>query len=137
MISVLRVEKLNKTISREVNGMGFFSRLFGGENGGDSVKSAPVQSAGETGMPMLRTSRSGGYDKRETLMMLDKLTTEKIMLEEALAAKNSGVPYQMPPEADITVPSTVKMGGFNVEDVNEYAESLAAENASLRAGLLG
>ena len=117
--------------------MGFFSRLFGSENGGENVKSTPVQSAGGMGMPMLRTSRSGGYDKRETLMMLDKLTTEKIMLEEALAAKNSGAPYQMPPEADIITPSTVKMGGFNEDDVNEYAESLAAENASLRAGLLG
>lgn len=117
--------------------MGFFSRLFGGENGGESVKSAPAQSAGGMGMPMLRTSRSGGYDKRETLMMLDKLTTEKIMLEEALAAKNSGALYQMPPEVDIITPSTVKMGGFNEDDVNEYAESLAAENASLRAGLLG
>ena len=114
--------------------MGFFSRLFGGNDEGRPY--APA--AAETGMPpILRTSRSGGYDKRETLMMLDKLTTEKIMLEEALAAKNSGAPYQMPPETDITVPSKVKKGGFNEEDVNEYAESLAAENASLRAGLLG
>ena len=114
--------------------MGFFSRLFGGNDEGRP--SAPA--VAETGMPpILRTSRSGGYDKRETLVMLDKLTTEKVLLEEALAAKNSGAPYQMPPEADITVPSTVKMGGFNEEDVNEYAESLAAENASLRAGLLG
>ncbi|MBO4865959.1 MAG: hypothetical protein J5582_05240 [Ruminococcus sp.] len=116
--------------------MGFFSRLFGGGNGEDGIASAPAHSAGGTGMPILRTARSGGYDKRETLMMFDRLTTEKLMLEEALAAKDSGAPYQIPPEASIITPSRVKMGGFNEDDVNEYAEQLAAENASLRVRLI-
>lgn len=116
--------------------MGFFSRLFGGGNGEDGIASAPAYSAGGTGMPILRTARSGGYDKRETLMMFDQLTTEKLMLEEALAAKDSGAPYQIPPEAKNITPHIVRMGGFNEDDVNEYAEQLAAENASLRARLI-
>lgn len=116
--------------------MGFFSRLFGGGNGEDGIASAPAHSAGGTGMPILRTARSGGYDKRETLMMFDRLTTEKLMLEEAIEAKNSGAPYQVPPETHISTPNRVKMGGFNEDDVNEYAEQLAAENASLRARLI-
>ncbi|SFC37297.1 hypothetical protein [Ruminococcus albus] len=116
--------------------MGFLSKLFGGGNGESGMESAPAPLAGETGMPILRTAVRGGYDKRETLMMFDQLTTEKIMLEEALKAKDGGAPFRIPPEASIITPSRVKMGGFNEDDVNEYAEQLAAENASLRARLI-
>ena len=59
--------------------MGFLSKLFGGGNGESGMESAPAPLAGETGMPILRTAVRGGYDKRETLMMFDQLTTEKIM----------------------------------------------------------
>lgn len=130
-------EDTEKTIRREMNDMGFFSRIFGGGTGSDSVGSSSAPAAEKTDMPpILRTSRKGGYDKRETLVMLDKLTAEKILLEEALAAKNSGAPYQIPPEADRTKPNTVKMGGFDEEDVDTYAERLAVENDSLRSRLV-
>ena len=107
--------------------MGFFGKLFGGGN--EAEKGAPK------GAGMLRTTRNGGYDKSDTLTLFERVSVEKMMLEEAVEAKENGRPYQMPPEADTTLPRTVKIGGFNEEDVKNYLESLLTEIRSLREKL--
>lgn len=116
--------------------MGFFSRLFGGGND-DAKRNDSHNGSVSSGVtaPILRTTRHGGYDKNESLTMFDRLTTEIFLLEEAVAARDSGRQYQVPPEGSVSMPNIVNMGGFNEEDVNEYVENLKARISDLRAKL--
>ena len=109
--------------------MGFLSRLFGVSDDGGKKQSS------ETPNVMLRTVRSGGYDKADVLAALDMLGNEIFALEEAVKARGEGKNYTLPPETEIPEMKTAKMGGFNEEDVKEYIDALNAKISSLRAQL--
>ena len=110
--------------------MGLFSRLFGGSG------YEPKASSGESGVGigMLRTSRTGGYDKMAVLAALDSLNKEIIALTEAKEAKDAGKAYSLPAAADIQL-NTVKAGGFDEEDVDRYISELKQKINELRAQL--
>lgn len=109
--------------------MGFLSKLFGGSDNGKSA-GAPTDTG--TGIGMLRTTRSGGYDKRSVLAAMDALNAEILALSEAVCSKCSGSPYTLPEPADLEL-TKVSSGGFNEEDTNAYIGELRKKIAELRA----
>ena len=114
--------------------MGFFSRLFGGdaEEKNDGNESAAAAS-GSSGM--LRTSRNGGLDKTETLLLIDKLNAEIMVLEEAKKARDNGAPYDLPQMREISMPRQVNKGGFAEEDAASYVSQLVGRIEQLRSEL--
>ncbi len=109
--------------------MGFLSKLFGSpdNNKGEGAPSG-------MGMGMLRTARSGGYDKQSVLAALDALNAEILALTEAASQKYSGGIYTLPQPADIEL-KKVSSGGFNEEDTDAYIGELRKQIAELRARL--
>ena len=110
--------------------MGFFGKLFGG--GGERPSD---NTGGPGGMGMLRTARSGGYDKTATLTAIDALTSEIMLLKEAVEAKEKGEPFRVPHGGKFEMPPTVRAGGFNEQDTEEYIASLQAEIEKLRLSI--
>ena len=110
--------------------MGFFSKLFGGGNDGGSSDTG----FGSSGIGMLRTVNSGGYDKASVLGALDTLNTEIMALTEARSAKDAGRPYTLPAHTEPQLRSVSK-GGFNEEDVERYMAELQQKIEELRAQL--
>ena len=83
--------------------MGLFSKLFGNKDDiTDEIKKAEKPAAQNTGfsMPVLRTVRSGGYDKTAVLGMLDSISKEYMLLKEASEAKEKGESFTLPAAAD-------------------------------------
>ena len=113
--------------------MGFLSKLFGGGNNSDNENTGGHSSL--DGIGTLRTARVGGYDKSDTLMMLDAFNTQIFMLEEAVKNADRGLPYDIPPEQTVEMPRSVANGGFNEEDVNVYVAQLQEKIDALRSKL--
>ena len=118
--------------------MGLFTKLFGNKDDiTDEIKKAEKPAAQNTGfsMPVLRTVRSGGYDKTAVLGMLDSISKEYMLLKEASEAKDKGENFTLPAAADYADIPTVRAGGFSCEDVDDYIKEIKAKIAGLRAGL--
>ena len=114
--------------------MGLFAKLFGGGSREDDFE--PAQKPREMEPVTLRTARNGGYDKTETLMLLDRLGSELLALEEARDARAQGMSVQLPPEFRFDMPSQVSAGGFDEADTEAYLNDLGGRIARLRAELI-
>ena len=124
----------NEDVIEEDGKMGFFRKLFGADNdNGTETKEIQITESAQPGM--LRTTSKGGLDKRGTLTLIDSMTAEIMLLQEAAEARNRGEEYQVPPEKQYSLPDAVSRGGFNEEDVKGYMDSLQAKINNLRAGL--
>ena len=112
--------------------MGLFSRLFGGQNDGQPKKDKA--DAGEE-PSMLRTVRNGGYDRTQTLLAIDALNRELMMLTEVKEARENGRIMAVPPRQTFNMPNKVNMGGLSEEDVEKYLASLTDKLEEMRREL--
>lgn len=113
------------------------SRTPGGSAGGVRYSMKKTTTTYGTGVPqqtrsssvVLRQLSSGGYDKAQTLKVVDALTAELIACTEA---KNSGAP--MPPRTEVAMPSEVRFSGFNKQDVDAMVSELRETIERIRSG---
>ena len=84
---------------------------------------------------ILRKVRLGGYDQKSALSSIKQVQDEIWQLEQALNAKNLGLKYTIPPEAEVAPLKRAKFGGFYEEDVNAYFDKLFARIRALRKQL--
>jgi hypothetical protein len=76
----------------------------------------------------LRTVRLGGYDKQDTLNLVDGYNAYILDLKAALEDKKNGVDYNIPrPNFNNTLPRSVRLGGFDKVDVDTYVKALKDE----------
>lgn len=72
----------------------------------------------------MRTARLGGYDKQQTLQVVDSLSMRIYLLETAIMNKKNGEPYRVPPATAFPPLRTVRLGGFDKSDVDAYINDL-------------
>lgn len=72
----------------------------------------------------MRSVRLGGYDKQQTLQVIDSLNMRIYRLETAIMNKKNGEPYSVPPATAFPPLRTVSLGGFNKSDVDAYINDL-------------
>ena len=78
--------------------MGLLDKLLNeGNNDEKNVNGSEQAAEG-----VLRTVRFGGYDRKETLMAINRLQNEIYALEQALNAKKLGMSYKVPPEEELS-----------------------------------
>lgn len=99
----------------------------------DEYNSRETSAKSEPGM--LRTARTGGYDKMMTLAAIDSYSKEILALTEAVEAKKNGEPYTPPAEAPAVAIPTVRAGGFNESDVDAHIQTLKDTIIGLRSQL--
>ena len=99
----------------------------------DEYNSRETSAKSEPGM--LRTARTGGYDKMMVLAAIDALNKDIFALENALEAKKNGQPYQLPPPSSAENIPQVSRGGFDKDDVDGYIRTLQNTISELRSQL--
>lgn len=105
--------------------MSIFRKLFGENNAYGNGGIAPA----------LRTVRVGGYDKSETLTLVDALNMELYRLAKAVLAAEKGQAFEEPPRVDFKLPEKVRDGGFSEEDVESFVRMRADKITELRKRL--
>ncbi len=111
--------------------MGLLDKLLNEGNNDEKNVNGSEQAADG----VLRTVRFGGYDRKETLMAINRLQNEIYALEQALNAKKLGMSYKVPPEEELSPISRAMTGGFSEKDANTYFDELFEQIRVLREKL--
>ena len=72
----------------------------------------------------LRTVKSGGFDKQDTLRIIDMYNCYIYSLEKNLKDKKAGLPYTIEERPNFDLPRIVRLGGFDRHDVLDYIDAL-------------
>lgn len=84
----------------------------------------------------LPTVSLGGYDKRETMDMLDSLNTRICMLYDELEKKKRGRVFDVPPWGTVRMPARANRNGFDEKDTDELISELRSYAVELEKELL-
>ena len=84
----------------------------------------------------IRTVSLGGYDKRETMAMIEALNTRICRMYEELDKKSRGKVFDVPPWIPVAMPGRANRNGFDESDTDQLISELQSCLAELERELL-